>query len=87
MNLLSGILFAVDFYEIILEVSLPFMCMKKCWLFVEYDFSGLERRFLSSAGAQCINGSTRIKKAFHLVILSLDNAIADFVLTVRLLYI
>lgn len=48
---------------------------------MEYYFSGLEGDFLSSGGAQCINGSTRIKKAFHLVILSLANVIADFVLT------
>lgn len=29
MNLLSGTFFAVDFYEIILEVGLPSVCMLK----------------------------------------------------------
>lgn len=50
---------------------------------MEYYFSGLEGHFLSSAGAWSINGSTRIKKAFHLVTCSLANVITDFVLTVR----
>jgi len=57
--------------------------VNKFWLLVEYYFSGLEGEFLSSASAQCMNGSMRMKKAFCLVILSLTNVVEDFVLTVR----
>lgn len=50
---------------------------------MEYYFSGLEGHFLSSADALSINGSTRNKKAFHLLTCILANVIADFVLTLR----
>lgn len=53
-------------------------------LFMEYYWSGLAGDFSSSAVAHCINGSTRIEKGFHLVLLSLANVIADFVLAARL---
>lgn len=49
------------------------MYVNKSWSFMEYYFSALEGDFLSSAGALCINGSTRINKAFCLVMLGTVN--------------
>lgn len=85
MKLISCILFAVNSYEMILEVSLLFpLYVNRFCLFMEYYLSNLAGDFLSSAGAHCINGSTRIEKGFHLVLLSLANVIAYFVLAVGL---
>lgn len=51
---------------------------------MEYYWSSLAGDFWSSAGAHGINGSTRFERGFHLVLLSLANVIADFILAVRL---